>query len=46
MEASLKRKIIYVGLDVDNTQHHGSALDKNIGEVINFNYQLTLMAHL
>ena len=33
MEASLKRKIIYVGLDVDNTQYHGSALGKNICEV-------------
>ncbi len=33
----MKRNIIYVGLDVDDTQHHGSALDKNSVEVIDFN---------
>jgi hypothetical protein len=33
MEASMKRNIIYVGLDVDDTQYHGSVLDKNTGEV-------------
>ena len=37
MEASMKRNIIYVGLDVDDTQYHGSALDKNSGEVIDLN---------
>ena len=26
--------VIYVGLDVDDTQHHGPALNKNTGEVI------------
>ena len=29
----MKRNIIYVGLDVDDTQYHGSALDKYTGEV-------------
>jgi len=26
---SMNKNIIYVGLDVDDTQYHGSALDKN-----------------
>jgi len=34
--------IIYVGLDVDDTQYHGSALDKNTGEVITFKCRPTL----
>ena len=25
----MKQTIIYVGLDVDDTQYHGTALDKN-----------------
>ena len=33
-EASMKQSIIYVGLDVDDTQYHRSALDKATGEVI------------
>jgi transposase len=31
-----------VGLDVDDTQYHGSALDKNSGEVIDFKCRPTL----
>jgi len=42
MEASMKRNIIYVGLDVDETQYHGTALDKNTGEVIDFKCRPTL----
>jgi hypothetical protein len=42
MEASMKRNIIYVGLDVDDTQYHGSALDENTGEVIDFKCRPTL----
>ncbi len=38
----MKRNIIYVGLDVDDTQYHGSALDKNSGEVIDFKCRPTL----
>jgi hypothetical protein len=30
----MDRNLIYVGLDVDNTQHHGSALNKDTGKVI------------
>jgi len=41
-EASMKQKIIYVGLDVDDTQYHGSVLDKNTGEVITFKCRPTL----
>jgi hypothetical protein len=26
--------IVYVGVDVDDTQHHGSALNKHTGEVM------------
>jgi hypothetical protein len=33
---------IYVGLDVDDTQYHGTALDKNSGEVIDFKCWPTL----
>jgi hypothetical protein len=29
MEATLKKNIIYVGLDVDDTPYYGSALDKD-----------------
>jgi transposase len=32
----MKQTIIHVGLDVDDTQYHGSALDKHTGEVIDF----------
>jgi len=32
----MKQNIIHIGLDVDDTQYHGSALDKNTGEVLNF----------
>ncbi len=42
----MKQNIIYVGLDVDDTQYHGSASDKNTGEVIDFKRRSTLMAHL
>jgi len=30
----MKATIIYVGLDVDDTQYHGTAFDKATGEVI------------
>ena len=32
----MKQNIVYVGLDVDDTQYYGSALDKTNGEVITF----------
>ena len=35
-ETTMKQNIIYVGLDVDDTKDHGSALDKNTGEVLEF----------
>lgn len=48
-ETSMKQNIIYVGLDVDDTQYHGSALDKNTGEVNTFkcrpNEKWTHLAH-
>ncbi len=28
--------LAYIGLDVDDTQYHGSALNKDTGEVITF----------
>ena len=34
--------VIYVGLDVDDTQYHGSALNKDTGEVITFQCRPTL----
>ena len=33
-EMSMHQNIFYVGLDVDDTQYHGSALDRHTGEVI------------
>jgi hypothetical protein len=41
-EAAMNMNVIYVGLDVDDTQHHGSALNKHTGEVINFQCGPTL----
>lgn len=38
----MKHTIIYLGLDVDDTQYHGSAFDKNTGEVIDFKCRPTL----
>ncbi len=38
----MDKKVIYVGLDVDDTQYHGSALDKDTGEVITFQCRPTL----
>ena len=38
----MKQNIIHIGLDVDDTQYHGSALDKNTGEVLNFKCRPTL----
>ena len=29
----MKQKIVYIGVDVDDTQYHGSALNKETGEV-------------
>jgi hypothetical protein len=34
--------VIYVGLDVDDTQYHGSALNKETDEVINFQCRPTV----
>ena len=39
----MNRNVIYVGLNVDDTQHHGSALDKDTGEVITFQCRPTLV---
>jgi len=38
----MKQTIVYVGLDVDDTQYHGSALDKTTGEGIDFTCRPTL----
>ena len=32
----MKQNILYGGLDVDDTQYHGSAFNKDTGEVIDF----------
>ena len=37
----MEKKVIYVGLDVDDTQYHGSALDKDTGEVTTFQCRRT-----
>ena len=38
----MNQTVIHVGLDVDDTQYHGSALDKYSGEVIDFKCRPTL----
>ena len=38
----MKDTIIYMGLDVDDTQYHGSAFSKATGEVIDFQCRPTL----
>jgi len=38
----MKQNIIYIGLDVDDTQYHGSALNKSTGEVLDFKCRPTL----
>lgn len=38
----MKSNIIHVGLDVDDTRHHGSALHRDSGEVVDFQCRPTL----
>ena len=38
----MNQNILYVGLDVDDTQYHGSAFNKSTGEVIDFKCRPTL----
>ena len=38
----MKHTIIHVGLDVDDSQYHGSALNKDTGEMIDFKCRPTL----
>lgn len=32
----MNQNVIYIGIDVDDVQYHGSALDKSTGEVLDF----------
>ncbi len=34
--------VVYVGIDVDDVQYHGSALDRQTGEVLGFQCRPTL----
>jgi len=38
----MKQKIVYVGVDVDDTQYHGSAFNKETGELLSFRCRPTL----
>ncbi len=38
----MKQNIIHIGLDVDDTQYHGAAFNKETGEVIDFKSRPTL----
>ena len=38
----MKQRIVYVGLDIDDTQYHGSAFNKDTGEIIDFHCRPTL----
>ena len=42
LEASMNTNVIYVGIDVDDVQYHGSALDRHTGEVLSFHCRPTL----
>ena len=38
----MKQNILYVGLDVDDTQYHGSAFNQDTGEILDFKCRPTL----
>ena len=38
----MKQNIIHIGLDVDDTQYHGSVFNKETGEVVDFKSRPTL----
>ena len=38
----MNQNVIYVGIDVDDERYHGSALDKRMGEVLDFRARATL----
>ena len=38
----MKPRVLYVGLDVDDTQYHGSALSQETGEVLHVQGRPTL----
>ncbi len=38
----MKQNIVRIGLDVDDTQYHGSAFNKDTGEVVDFKCRPTL----
>ncbi|NOX51875.1 MAG: IS110 family transposase [Gammaproteobacteria bacterium] len=38
----MNQNVIYIGIDVDDEQYHGSALDKSTGEVLDFRCRSTL----
>jgi len=38
----MKQNILNIGLDVDDTQYHGSALNTDTGEVMSFKCRPTL----
>ena len=38
----MNKNVIYVGLDVDDTQYHGAAFDKQTGEAVSFKCRPTL----
>ena len=38
----MRQTVIYVGIDVDDVRYHGSALDRCMGEVLDFRCRPTL----
>jgi hypothetical protein len=38
----MNKKLIYIGLDVDDTQYHGAGFDKETGEIVSFQCRPTL----
>lgn len=44
--ASMRQNIIYIGHDIDDTQYHGSALNKQVSEILEFACRPTLNALL
>ena len=42
----MNKKLIHIGLDVDDTQYHGAAFDKESGEIVSFKCRPTISSPL
>ena len=42
----MNKNLVYFGLDVDDTQYHGAAFDRESGEIVSFKCRPTLKGRL